>query len=80
MPTSSGRQEQAFGLVLRELREARGLSQEQLANACDRDRTYVSLLERGRYSPSIRTLFQLAQALEVNASEIIRRVEEAISP
>lgn len=38
---------EAFGIVLRTVRDAAGLSQEQLAEAADVDRTYPSLLERG---------------------------------
>jgi transcriptional regulator with XRE-family HTH domain len=67
--------EQAFGAVVRQLREERGLSQEQLSFACGRHRTYVSLIERGRNSPSLRTLWLLADALGVPPSEMIRRTE-----
>lgn len=67
--------ESAFGEVLREFRLAQDLSQEALAHACDRHRTYISLLERGKHSPSIGTLFLLADALATKPSEILRRVE-----
>lgn len=67
--------EQVFGEVLRELREERGYSQESLSFACGRHRTFVSLLERGRSSPTLRTLWLLADALEVRPSTILRRVE-----
>jgi transcriptional regulator with XRE-family HTH domain len=70
-----GALDRAFGEVLRELRQERGLSQEGLSFACERHRTYVSLLERGRSSPSLGTLWMLAKALEVRPSEIVRRVE-----
>jgi transcriptional regulator with XRE-family HTH domain len=68
----------AFGRVIRELRTKAGLSQEALSFLCERHRTYVSLIERGRNSPSITTLWMLAGALEVSASEIIRRVEREL--
>ena len=67
--------EEAFGEVIRELRHRHGLSQEALSFACGRHRTYVSLIERGKNSPSIRTLWMLADALEVKPSEITRQVE-----
>lgn len=70
--------ESAFGEVLRELRLAQDLSQEALAHACDRHRTYISLLERGKHSPSIATLFLLADALTTDPSEILRRVERGL--
>lgn len=69
--------EQAFGQVLRELRHQRGLSQEALSFACGRHRTYVSLLERGLNSPSLRTLWMLAEALDVRPSTLIRRTEDS---
>ncbi len=65
---------EVFGEVLRELRLRKGLSQEALADACDRHRTYISLLERGRNSPSLDTIFELAEALETRPSELVRRV------
>jgi transcriptional regulator with XRE-family HTH domain len=71
--------EKAFGAVIRELREQRGLSQEDLSFACSRHRTFVSLIERGKSSPTITTLWRLAKALEVKPSEIIRRVERNVA-
>jgi transcriptional regulator with XRE-family HTH domain len=67
--------EQAFAQVLKELRTKRGLSQEALAHACDRHRTYISLLERAKHSPSLGVLFNLADALGTRPSEILRKVE-----
>lgn len=65
----------AVGRVIQEIRHEKGLSQEALSFAANRHRTYVSLIERGRYSPSVRTLWTLAEALGVKPSEIIGRVE-----
>lgn len=66
-----------FGEILQDLRTSRGLSQEDLAHESGMDRTSISLWERGHHSPSLDTLFALARALEVSASEIIRRIEAA---
>lgn len=60
--------EVAFGLVLRELRKRQALSQEELAHQADLERNYVSLLELGRNSASVKTIFKLAQALDVTVS------------
>ena len=38
-----------FGDVLRELRKKCKISQEKLAQECDLDRTFISLLERGQW-------------------------------
>ena len=66
----------AFGKVLRKLRERQNLSQEKLAEYCDLDRTYISLLERGLRQPTITTLFKIAEAIKVAPSEIIKQVEK----
>jgi transcriptional regulator with XRE-family HTH domain len=71
--------EKAFGKVLREIRHERSLSQEELGFESGYHRTYISLLERGRKSPSLNTVFQLAAALGVPPSEILRRTEDGIS-
>jgi transcriptional regulator with XRE-family HTH domain len=58
---------------LREIRKARGLSQEELAHLADLDRTYISALERKVYSVSIDALDKLAKVLGVEASDLIKR-------
>ena len=69
--------ENVFGEVMRDLRKKRGFSQEELGFETGYHRTYISLLERGLRSPTLTTIFQLATALEVKPSEIIRQVESA---
>lgn len=67
--------EEAFGRVLRQLRLARSLSQEALALESDLQRNYISLLERGLNSASLKTLFKLAPVLGVSVSRMIILVE-----
>jgi transcriptional regulator with XRE-family HTH domain len=69
----------AFGKVLRDLRIARGLSQEALALEASVQRNYVSLLERGKYAASIHVLFKLAEALALKPSEIVALVERELA-
>ena len=64
-----------FGGILRVLREAKGLSQEQLAFECELDRTFISMLERGVRQPTLSTIFTLAGALDLKPSEMIARLE-----
>ena len=68
--------EMSFGRVLQQLRRERGLSQEELGFQSGYHRTYISLLERGLKSPSLRTIFQLAEALEVDPSQMILSVQQ----
>ena len=65
----------AFKEVLRELRVKNNLSQEKLAELCDLDRTYISLLERGLRQPTITTIFKLTEALNIDPSEFIKLIE-----
>ena len=61
-----------LGKNVRRLRTAKGLSQEELAFAADMKRSYLSDLERGTRNPSVRALGRLADALGVEAGELLR--------
>lgn len=69
----------AFGVVLRRLRKARGFSQETLALEAGVERNYISLLELGRNSASIKTIFKLARVLGVTAADFLGQVEHYIN-
>ena len=71
--------EVALGLVLKNLRKKCQLSQEKLAHEAGLERNYISLLELGRNSASIKTLFKLAPVLNVTVSELLRQVEDVCS-
>lgn len=62
---------------LRRWREARGLSQEELAHRAGIDRTYISSLERCRYAAGIDVVDRLATVLGVEASELLKRPDPA---
>lgn len=68
----------AFGKALREARMREGMSQEALAHEAGLDRTYISMLERGKRQPTIATLFSLAQVLRIKPSVLVRRVEKLL--
>lgn len=65
--------------MLRHARKERGLSQEALALQAGVERNYVSLLERGHNSASVRMLFKLCDVLSLRPSELLRRVEDELS-
>ena len=71
--------EKAFGQALRKLRKETGLSQEQLGFECDFDRTYISLLERGVQSPTLRTMFRLCDSLKVSFPELAQHIQGYLS-
>ena len=70
--------EKAFGQALREIRQGKKISQERLALEAGFDRTYISLIERGINSPTIRKLVGIAAVLKVPPSRIVRRMEELL--
>ena len=74
----SGEPIKAFGLVIREMRKKRKVSQEALSEEAGLDRTFLSQLETGRKQPSLLTIFQLAAALQTNASELFVQVERKL--
>jgi transcriptional regulator with XRE-family HTH domain len=65
----------SFGNLLRRLRQDNGLSQEVLGFESGYHRTYISLLERGKKSPSLQTVFNLSKALKIEPAELIKQVE-----
>ena len=68
--------ETTFVEILQRLRKERNLSQETLGYESGYHRTYISLLERGQKSPSLKTLFQLAKALDIKPSLLIELIEK----
>jgi len=55
---------------LRELREARGLTQEELAKALGVTRQTIIAIEKGRYDPSLRLAFKIARFFNKSVEEI----------
>ena len=64
-----------LGAELKRARLKAGLTQEQLAFKADVHRTYVSMLERGKGSPTLDTLMALCAAMGIRASDLVRRLE-----
>ena len=69
----------AFGKVIRQLRKEAKLTQEQLGFEADLRRTFISLLELGQQQPTLTTIFKLAKALNVSASEIVHLIENELN-
>jgi transcriptional regulator with XRE-family HTH domain len=59
-----------FGNRVRQLRKARGFSQEAFADKCHLDRTYVSGIERGKRNVALLNIEAIAHALAVSISEL----------
>jgi transcriptional regulator with XRE-family HTH domain len=63
---------QAFGQRVRQLRTARALSQESLAELAGIHRTYVSGIEHGERNVGIDNIERLAAALEIPLAELFQ--------
>jgi len=64
-----------FGEVLQELRLRQALTQDQLAERADTERSHISALERAEKGPALATIFTLADALNIPAGDLISMVE-----
>jgi transcriptional regulator with XRE-family HTH domain len=63
-----------FGRTLRGRRTKLGVSQEEFADLCELDRTYIGGIERGERNVSLVNLEKLAKALKIPLSELFRSV------
>jgi transcriptional regulator with XRE-family HTH domain len=61
-----------LGAIVRQIREDRGLTQEQLAERADLSATYIGFVERGDNVPTLTVIIQIATALDVRPSELLR--------
>jgi transcriptional regulator with XRE-family HTH domain len=64
---------EVLALNLRKFRQAKGLSQEELADRAEIDRTYISAVERSVHAASIDVVDRLARGLGVEAADLLRR-------
>jgi len=60
-----------FGSRVRQLREQKGLSQEQLGYEAGLHRTYVGHIERAEKNITLRNIGKIAKELDVNVSELL---------
>ena len=68
----------ALANVIKEAREAKGLTQGQLAGFTGLSEIFLSRLECGKKGDSLNALMQIADVLEIRTSELVRRIEEAL--
>jgi transcriptional regulator with XRE-family HTH domain len=69
---------EAFGEALRQVRAEKGLSQEEAALAIGIDRAYYGALERAVKSPTLKTIWKIADALGVPPSALLIRAERLL--
>lgn len=59
-----------FGERVRQLRKARGFSQQSFAETCGLDRTYIGGIERGERNVALRNIGVIAKSLGLSVSEL----------
>lgn len=70
-PRSPEEVQKRFGDRIRETRRQKGISQEDLALACDIDRAYLGAVERGQRNISLLNIYKIARGLKVPARELM---------
>jgi transcriptional regulator with XRE-family HTH domain len=63
--------QQKIGERIRQLRESKGISQQNLAAICNFEKANLSRIEAGRTNPTISTLYKISQALEMTIADLI---------
>jgi transcriptional regulator with XRE-family HTH domain len=65
----------ALGDRIRQLRESKNISQTELGNLCDIERSNMNRIEAGNTNPTAYTLYKIAQNLKVSLSEITDAIQ-----
>jgi len=68
-----------FGLLIKEIRREKSISQEELAAKTGLDRSFISLVENGKRNPTLTTVIKLSQGLEIGLSDLMVRFEAIYS-
>lgn len=62
--------------VIKIRRNELGLSQEKLAEICNFDRTYISLIERAKRNPTYLNLKKLCIGLDIKLNKLLEKIDE----
>lgn len=69
----------ALGVAVKTARVRLGLSQEGLADRAQLDRSYMSQIERGIKNATLASIYRIAKALGIDASDLVRRMEAVLA-
>jgi len=69
-----------FGLRVKELRDAKGMTQEDLAEAADLFRTYISRIETGFANPTLTVIHSLANAMSEPVESLLKAPTQLAVP
>ena len=63
-----------LGQRIKEMRQAKGFSQEAFGDLCGINRTHMGEIERGRWSPTLVTLYKVAKKLDTTISDLLKGI------
>jgi|KBSSwiStaDraftv2_1062776.scaffolds.fasta_scaffold458955_3 transcriptional regulator with XRE-family HTH domain len=64
-----------FALNIRQMRRRKGMTQVELAEAAGLGRSFISQIERGRFSVTLETVGALSAALEISPTRLIEALD-----
>lgn len=64
--------------IMKQRRLHLGLSQENLADLCDLDRTYISSVERGKRNLTLLTMERIINQLDISTADFLKLVSEEL--
>jgi len=62
-----------FGRAVRALRLKRGMTQQELADTCGLDISYIGGIERGQRNPTLGVMHGVASVLKVELSDLLKK-------
>ena len=60
-----------LGDRIRQLREERNISQQNLAELCNFEKSNMARIETGRTNPTLHTLYKISSALRITLAELV---------
>jgi transcriptional regulator with XRE-family HTH domain len=60
-----------IGVQIKFYRNQLGISQSELARRCDKDKQHIELIENGKVSPNIYTMYIISKALEIELNQLM---------
>jgi len=60
-----------IGVKIKYYRNQLRISQAELARRCDKDKQHIELIENGKISPNIYTIYILSKALEIELNQLM---------
>ena len=69
-----------LGERIKQLRRENNISQSELARRCNKDKQHIELIENGKISPTIYTIYLLANALEIELGKFFDSLMQSVKP